>query len=167
MITQAHQFVVSKTPLPRDPPLPQIALPPPAQPIVAHTQKSVERPQNRHLKPFKSRAENGGRLDPRINKGGRPKILREESARYLAEKDENGVTNARKMIESLGVKALSARKDAVSAFRELRQTAEPEEEADDAINGPMTISMNVLHEVFKQAGQTEEKIADAYELPAE
>jgi hypothetical protein len=31
------------------------------------------RPQNRHLKPFKSRRELGGELDPRINVGGRPK----------------------------------------------------------------------------------------------
>jgi len=60
----------------------------------AHTQNSVERerPQNKHLKPFKSRAELGGQLDPRINKGGRPKIMREQTAAYLEEKDKRGVT---------------------------------------------------------------------------
>jgi hypothetical protein len=38
-----------------------------------HTLNSVGRPQNRHLKPFKSRAELNGQLDPRINVRGRPK----------------------------------------------------------------------------------------------
>jgi hypothetical protein len=47
----------------------------PQLPLQSDTQNSVERPQNRHLKPFKSRGELGGKLDPRIDAGGRPKII--------------------------------------------------------------------------------------------
>jgi hypothetical protein len=92
-----------------------------------HTQNSVERPQNRHLKHFKSRAELGGQLDPRINIGGRPKILLEESAKFLEKRDKNGVTNARKLIEQLHRIVMSKSKDAVAAFNALRQAAEPTE----------------------------------------
>lgn len=94
--------------------------------MAVHTQNSVkrERPQNKHLKPFKSRAELGGQLDPRINKGGRPKIAREETAAWLQECDENGKTNARKMVEALGSIAIGGGPDSVSAFREIRRTVE-------------------------------------------
>ena len=75
---------------------------------VGHTQNSVkrQRPQNKHLKPFKSRAELGGELDTRINVGGRPKILRQETAKWLAERDKIGKTNARKIVESVGTIAI-------------------------------------------------------------
>jgi hypothetical protein len=62
--------------------------------------------------------------------------------------------------------AASGHKNNVSAARELRLVVEPEESG-DAINGPMTISMHVLRDVFRKAGQIEEKMANAYELPAE
>jgi len=123
----------------------------------------TDRLQNRHLKPFKSRAENGGVVDPRINMSGRPKILREESARYLVEKDKNGITNARKMIESMGQKVLSGGKDSVTAFRELRQTAETDERPSDQSfdNRAMTISMDVIKAL---AASVRDKRANAYEL---
>jgi hypothetical protein len=46
----------------------------------SHTQNCVERPQNRHLKPFKRRAELSGQLDPRIKLAGRPKLFTEALA---------------------------------------------------------------------------------------
>jgi hypothetical protein len=94
--------------------------------LVAHTLNSVEcqRPQNKYLKPFKSRAELGGQLDPRINKGGRPKIVKEETAKWLEETDAKGVTNARKMVEAMGALAQKQLRHSVSAFREIRQIVE-------------------------------------------
>jgi hypothetical protein len=100
-----------------------------------HAQNSVvERPQNRHLKPFKSRAENNGQLDPRINVGGRPKILFEESAAYLREIDpDTGKTNARVMIETTAklAKRINPMAPACTygALKTLRDIAEPTEEA--------------------------------------
>jgi hypothetical protein len=66
----------------------------------------------------------GGQLDPRINKGGRPKIMREQTAAYLEEKDKRGVTNARKMVEAMGELAQKQLPHSVSAFREIRQIVE-------------------------------------------
>ncbi len=68
------------------------------------------------------------------NPGGRPKILREESASFLAEKVD-GKTNARRLIESMAETALSDRKDKTSAYRELRQTAESEATESDKSGG--------------------------------
>jgi len=104
-----------------------------------HTQNSVkrERPQNKHLKPFKSRAELGGQLDPRINKGGRPKIAREETAAWLEKRDKTGKTNARKMVEALGAIAIAGGRDSVSAFREIRQIVE--QNTSETKNGAATI----------------------------
>ena len=95
---------------------------------VGHTQNSVkrERPQNKQLKPFKSRAELGGELDPRINVGGRPKILREETAKWLAERDKTGKTNARKIVESVGAVAIGGGGQSVAAFKALREIADEE-----------------------------------------
>jgi len=70
--------------------------------------------------------------DWRGNAGGRSKILREESAAYLNEKDKGGKTNARRLIESMATKALSSRKDAVSAFKALRETIDPKGSNDEA-----------------------------------
>jgi hypothetical protein len=95
----------------------------------AHTQNSVKRPQNRHLKPFKSRAELNGQLDSRINIGGRPKILFEESAKFLEKRDKNGVTNAQKQIEHLHEVVMSNDRDRVAAFNALRNAACPPERA--------------------------------------
>jgi len=58
------------------------------------------------------------------NKGGRPKIAREETAAWLEERDENGKTNARKIVEALGNIAIGGGPNSVSAFREIRQTVE-------------------------------------------
>ena len=49
-------------------------------PLQSHTQNSVERPQNRHLKPFKSRAELNGQLDPRAVPARRLPVSRRRSA---------------------------------------------------------------------------------------
>ena len=67
------------------------------------TQNSESGKQKRlaNLKPFKSRKDNGGELDPRINKGGRPKLVYEETAKYLSKKVK-GKTNARRMVEAMG-----------------------------------------------------------------
>ena len=96
----------------------------------AHTQNSVkcERPQNKHLKPFKSRAALGGELDPRINVGGRPKILREETAKWLAERDKTGRMNARKIVESVGAIAIGGGGQSVAAFKALREIADDDQD---------------------------------------
>ena len=95
-----------------------------------HSQNSVkrERPQNKNLKPFKSRAELGGELDPRINVGGRPKILREETAKWLAERDKTGKTNARKIVESVGTIAIGGGGQSVAAFKALREIANDDQD---------------------------------------
>lgn len=96
-----------------------------------HTQNSAkrDRPQNKYLKPFKSRAELGGALDPRINKGGRPKLLREETAKWMEEMDETGKTNARKAVESVGVVAQSASRNSAAAFKTLHDMLGEDQEA--------------------------------------
>ena len=129
--------------------------------IIAHTQNSVERPQNRHLKPFKSRAELGGQLDPGINKGGRPKVIREETAAWLEEKDENGVTNARQIIESLGKAAkMSDKGHCVGAFKEIREMVEPTE-----IEGSTTLR-NIDRELFREITERMmERKVKAIEMP--
>jgi hypothetical protein len=114
-------------------------------------------PLNGTVPPVETRWQSGQSGNP----SGRPKILREESARYLAETDDSGKTNARKLIESMGRKALSWRPDAVSAFRELRQTVETNDDVAQG-NGPLNISMLVLKEVYNRAAtMTDEKLIEA------
>lgn len=90
--------------------------------------------------PFKKRSELGGALDPRINAGGRAKILKEETAKWLEKKDGNGVTNAAKMVRSLGALAQQQLPHSVAAFKELRHTADEEpEEGKAAQNFSLTV----------------------------
>lgn len=75
---------------------------------------------------FKSKAELGGVLDPKINAGGRPKLLGESYRAMLAqvdEKDPQQRTNAERIAETLGKKA---RNGDVSAAREIRSATEGE-----------------------------------------
>ena len=88
------------------------------QPAPPFTQicESGKRKRLANLKPFKSRKDNGGELDPRINKGGRPKIVYEETAKYLSKK-VNGKTNARSMVEAMGELVQKQLPHSVPAFR--------------------------------------------------
>lgn len=75
---------------------------------------------------FQSRAENGGQIDPRINAGGRPKLLGESYKAMLArvnESDPLGRTNAELIAEALKVSAMQGD---VSAAREIRAATEGE-----------------------------------------
>jgi Family of unknown function (DUF5681) len=60
------------------------------------------------------------------NPGGRPKILTEEAAKWLKEKDENGVTNAAKAVRAQGELTFrTALPHSVTAFREIWARVEP------------------------------------------
>jgi len=79
-----------------------------------------------NLQPFKSRAENGGEIDPRINQGGRPKLLGESYKDWLAKINENDPaqrTNAELGAMAIGLEML---KGDVSAAREIRAATEGE-----------------------------------------
>jgi len=106
-----------------------------------HAHNSVERPQNRHLKPFKSRAELGGQLDPRINIGGRPKVLTESLAKELRKKvkvcvgkGEDGKEiveeklRAECVAKTLVDNACTKLPHSVAAFRTIYEIVEPTEE---------------------------------------
>jgi hypothetical protein len=106
----------------------------------SHTQNSVERPQNRHLKPFKSRAALNGQIDPRINIGGRPKVLTESLAKELRKKvkvcvgkGEDGKQiveeklRAECVVEALVDSACTMKPHSVTAFRTIREIIEPSE----------------------------------------
>jgi hypothetical protein len=62
--------------------------------------------------------------------------------------------------------AASDHRNNVTAARELRLVVEPIR-AWQRNQGPTTISMLVIHEVFRKAGKIDEKPANAHELPAE
>lgn len=98
-----------------------------------------------NLRPFKTRAENGGELDPRINAGGRPKKIGEAYARILEcvypreliEKSETyhlavtkysgGATAEITYAEAIAIRgALGAVSGDVSAAREIRSATEGE-----------------------------------------
>ncbi len=102
---------------------------------------------------FKTKEELGGQLDPRINKGGRPKILKEESAQYLGEKDKSGKTNARVMIEAMGELAKKQLPHSVGAFKEIRQTAEPNEEDKGNTFNIGEVNLGVLAMVQRLVGK--------------
>jgi hypothetical protein len=105
----------------------QLPSSPPGERIV-HTQNSVERnrPQNKYLKPFKSRAELGGQLDPRINKGGRPKGMSKAYTRWLAEVDPaTGESNADKLAKAQIARACNPKDPgSTAAAREIRKATE-------------------------------------------
>jgi hypothetical protein len=61
------------------------------------------------------------------NRGGRPRIVKEETAKWLEEGDKSGKTNARKMVEAMGKIAIAGGRGSVAAFREIRQTVEQNE----------------------------------------
>jgi hypothetical protein len=107
----------------------------------SHTQNSVERPQNRHLKPFKSRAELNGQIDPRINIGGRPKVLTESLAKELRKKVKVCVgkgqdgkeiveekLRAECVVEALVDNACTKMPHSVGAFRAIYDIIEPSNE---------------------------------------
>jgi hypothetical protein len=127
--------------------------PEPQKRSATHTQNSVVRPQNRHLKPFKSRAELNGKLDPRINVGGRPKILYEETAKWLCETDKTGKTNARKLIESMGEAAMrSMSPHSVAAFKAIKDTVEAEERDESRIN-PNILHASIIDIINRSVGE--------------
>jgi hypothetical protein len=97
-------------------------------PVAIHAHNNVDRPQNKHLKPFRSRAELGGKLDPRINVRGRPKIIFEETAQWLQQKDDRGITNARTMVASIGKLACSGNSQSVAAFKAISETIQSAQE---------------------------------------
>jgi hypothetical protein len=105
-----------------------------------HAHNCVERPQNRHLKPFKSRAELNGRLDPRINLRGRPKIIREAYEKVLQEKTRVKVKGEDGQVKEIVVPryeamaraqvdvACSMKPHSVAAFRAICELVEPKTE---------------------------------------
>jgi hypothetical protein len=123
-------------------------------PLQSHTQNSsVERPQNRHLKPFKSRAELNGQLDPRINPGGRPKIIGQTLTQRLLEEIESDIPDPKDLkktitvkcrrldlvVESLINNAMTYQPHSVSAFRTIREIVEPtQEEEQGAVDKDFT-----------------------------
>jgi hypothetical protein len=109
--------------------------------VQSHAQNCVERPQNQHLKPFKSRADLGGQIDPRINVGGRPKVLTESLAKELRKKvkvcvgkGEDGEEiveeklRAECVVKALVDNACTMRPHSVAAFRAIYEIVEPTEE---------------------------------------
>ena len=117
-----------------------------------HTHSSVERPQNRHLKPFKSRSELNGRLDPRINTGGRPKFFAETLAKELRKKvkveieSEDGQkrtvkrTRVEVMAERLVDTACSTKPHSIAAARLICDLVEPADKDDQD-----SIDTNFVH----------------------
>jgi hypothetical protein len=103
----------------------------------SHTQNSVERPQNRHLRPFKSRSELNGQLDPRINLRGRPKFFAETLAKELRKKVKVQIetddgqkatikkTRAELIAQALIDSACTMKPHSVAAFRTIREIVEP------------------------------------------
>ena len=72
---------------------------------------------------FKSKEELGGALDPKINVGGRPKLLSGAYKEWLAEEDARGLTNAKRVAVSQGNRAANGFTDAA---REIRSATEGE-----------------------------------------
>jgi uncharacterized protein DUF5681 len=136
------------------------------QPTKAHAQNSVERPQNRCIKPFQFQPGQSG------NPGDRPKLLSDAVQRRLHEKitdpDEptRQITRADLIARNIAETAASAYRNNVAAFKELRAMSEPEE-VKDAAHGPVTISMDVLRDLCRAAGEIEENFDDIRELPTE
>lgn len=107
-----------------------------------HAHNSVKRPQNRHLKPFKSRHELNGRLDPRINTGGRPIFFAQTLAKELRRKvkieieSSNGQkltvkkTRAEVMAQKLVDIACSTKPHSVGAARLIYDLVEPADKDD-------------------------------------
>ena len=100
-----------------------------------NAQNSVKRKAKPRGKPFaagnvhafKSREENGGQVDPRINAGGRPKLLGESYKAMLArvnETDPQKRTNAELIANAALVAALGGD---VGAMREIRSATEGEQ----------------------------------------
>jgi hypothetical protein len=139
----------------------------------SHTQNSVERPQNRHLKPFKSRAALNGQIDPRINIGGRPKVLRESLAKELRKKVKVCVgkgqdgkeiveekLRAECVVEALVDIACTKLPHSVGAFRTIYEIVEPTEEERGSSDRDLT-RLVVMALLEKQA---EEKRENAREI---
>jgi hypothetical protein len=105
-----------------------------------HAHNNVERPQNRHLKPFKSRTELNGLLDPRINVRGRPKFFAETLAKELRRKvkvqiETDGgrkltvrMTRAELIARAQVDNACTMKPHSVAAFRTIYEIVEPTEE---------------------------------------
>jgi hypothetical protein len=101
-----------------------------------------DRPQNKYIKPFqfKSREQNGGQIDPRINIGGRPKFFTETLAKELRKrvkvqmKTADGRlvtvrrTRAELIAEALIDSACTMKPHSVAAFRTIWDIVEPREE---------------------------------------
>lgn len=98
-----------------------------------------ERPQNKYIKrsQFKSREQNGGQIDPRINTGGRPKFFAEALAKELRKKvkvqieTEDGrsltvrKTRAELIAQALVDSACTMKPHSVAAFRTICEIVEP------------------------------------------
>ncbi len=121
------------------------------------TQNSESGKQKRlaNLKPFKSRKDNGGELDPRINKGGRPKLVYEETAKYLSKKVK-GKTNARRMVEAMGELAQKQLPHSVAAFRAIAQIVEVAAEQESSKTDAPTLSLSVIRMLREAAGRTDD-----------
>jgi hypothetical protein len=133
-----------------------------------HAHNSVERPQNRHLRPFKSRAELGGQIDPRINIGGRPKVLTESLAKELRKKVKVCVSKgedgkeiveeklrAECVVEALVDNACTKLPHSVSAFRAIYEIVEPSKEEERGTSDRDLTRMVVQALMERKADATE------------
>jgi hypothetical protein len=99
----------------------------------------------------------------RGNAGGRPKILEEESAKFLEKRDRNGKTNAQKHVENLHKIALSKNKDRVAAYNALKNTAQPPGRAGDTTDVGM-VDNDLVKLVLGLISERWDKMAKAREI---
>jgi hypothetical protein len=78
------------------------------------------------------------------NPGGRPRILTEKMKAYLEQKDENGITNAEKVVEAMGALAQKQLPHSVSAFREIRQIVESADNEEKSSVNVGSLNLEVL-----------------------
>lgn len=86
--------------------------------------RRVSPKQYEHLKQYAFKAGNPWRIQKgqTLNPGGRPKLLSEAAREFLQFADSNGITNAAKIIQVQGMKAIEA--GDTTSTKELRQMTE-------------------------------------------
>lgn len=106
---------------------------------------------------FKSRAELGGALDPRINVGGRPKLLGESYAAWLAKTNPDGTSRAEAVALAMGMEAI---KGNVRAAREMREATEGTRQVgwQDRIIDALKSGALTVEDVRKELGADAESI---------